>query len=121
MTASVEWLPVGHVPHGYRRVFVIKQNQKLRHVINLAHMPYEWVFRVKEMAGVEGVEDPALWWGLSVIVSLVAKGTLLGAANLDTADDGYLQIRPLEPMKDELISLTAYQEALRVGAFVFSY
>lgn len=121
MTASIEWLPVGHVPHGYRRVFVIKQDQKLRHVVNLAHMPYEWVFRVKEMAGVDGAVDPSLWWGLSVIASLVEEGTLLGAANPDVADDGYLQIRPQEPTKDKMISLAAYQEALREGVHVFTY
>ncbi|MDQ0191066.1 hypothetical protein JI721_14395 [Alicyclobacillus cycloheptanicus] len=112
---------MGHVPHGYRRVFAVYEDQTLRHVVNLAHMPYEWVFRVKELAGEAGVEDPSLWWGLSVITSLVSNGTLLGAENPDTADDGYIQIRPQAPTKDDLIPLSIYQAALREGAFVFSH
>ncbi|MCL6442314.1 MAG: hypothetical protein K6T83_02415 [Alicyclobacillus sp.] len=112
---------MGHVTHGYRRVFVIYENQKLRHVVNLSHMPYESVFRVKELAGEVGIEDPSLWWGLSVIASLVSNGTLLGKENPDTADDGYIQIRPQTPTKDDLMPLSMYQAALQEGAFIFSH
>lgn len=84
MTARVEWLPVGHITHGYRRVFAIFENKTLRHVVNLSPMPYELVYRVREMAGRDEVVEPSLWWGLSVIGALVSDGTLLGPTNLDT-------------------------------------
>ncbi|MCL6453980.1 MAG: hypothetical protein K6T78_10265 [Alicyclobacillus sp.] len=114
------WLPVGHVAHGYRRVFAIFEDDALRHVVNFAHMPYEQVYRVREMAGGEVVEDPALWWGLSVIRGLVADGTLLGAANPETADDGYIQVRPSLPTPEDLIPLSDYRDAVSANALVLS-
>jgi len=121
MTARVEWLPVGHIPHGYRRLFVLFENETLRHVVNLAPLPYELVYSVKEMAGPDGVEDPSLWWGLSVITTLVSDGTLLGATNPETADDGYLQVRPQPPVAADLIPLAMYQTTLQQGAYVFAH
>lgn len=121
MTARVEWLPIGHITHGYRRVFSIREKQTLRHVVNLAPMPYETVYRIREMAE-DRVEDASLWWGLSVIRDLVSDGTLLGRTNPDTADDGYVQVRPQVPTtKDDLIAFSLYQTILQEGAFVFSH
>ncbi|SDW15665.1 hypothetical protein SAMN04489725_102209 [Alicyclobacillus hesperidum] len=116
MTARVEWLPLGHVTHGYRRVFVVYENGILRHVINFAHMPYESVFRVKQLATTERVDDPSLWWGLSVIAKLVSDGTLISSENPETADDGYLQIRPQVPSYDELLPLSVYRGAVEKNA-----
>lgn len=120
MSARVEWLPVGHVAHGYRRVFTVFEDDKLRHVVNLAHMPYELVFQVRELAGKDKVDDPSLWWGLSIIASLVANETLLAPENPETADDGYIQIRPQLPNVWEMISVEDYQEAKQVGYFALA-
>lgn len=121
MTARVEWLPVGHITHGYRRVFAIIENNRLRHVVNFAPMPYELVYRVREMADQDEVKDPSLWWGLSIIASLVSDGTLLGASNRETGDDGYLQMRPLAPDTIKFIPLSVYRESVENGALVFSH
>lgn len=121
LTARVEWLPVGHVPHGYRRAFVVYEGPRLRHIVNVSHMPYELVFQVREFAGEGGVEDPSLWWGLSIVALLVADGTLLGPANPETADDGFVQVRPKAPTERDLIPLPLYQRILHDGAFVFSH
>lgn len=119
MTARVAWLPVGHIAHGYRRVFAIFEDETLRHIVSLVPMPYEQVYHVLEMAGPNGVEDPSLWWGLSVIVSLVEDGTLLAEENPDTADDGYLQVRPRLPDRSTLIALDTYRSILASGSLVF--
>lgn len=120
MTARVEWLPVGHITHGYRRLFAIFENHTLRHVVNLVPMPYEQVYRVQLMSGEDKIKDPSLWWGLSVITGLVSDGTLLASKNPDKADDGYIQLRPQPPVETDLVPLPLYRTALREGAFVLS-
>lgn len=117
MNARVKWLPVGHVAHGYRRVFTVYEGEMLRHVVNLAHMPYELVFQVREFVGKDKVDDPSLWWGLSIISSLVADGVLLGPENPETADDGYIQIRPQLPVPTDMVPVAAYQEAKLTGYY----
>lgn len=121
MIARVRWLPAGHITHGYRRVFVIYGDQTLRHVVNLVPMPYEFVYRIRKMAHEDAVEDPSLWWGLSVIFSLVSNGTLLTAGNPSHADDGYIQLRPQALIEEELIPLEVYQKAMQKSVFVFSH
>lgn len=121
MTARVEWLPVGHITHGYRRVFTVYENEKLRHVVNIAPMPYEQVYRVREISGQDEVVDPALWWGLSVIARLISEGTLLGRENPDTADDGYVHVRPQPIAESDLIPLSTFQAILQEGTFTFPH
>lgn len=116
MSRSVEWLPIGHITHGYRRVFTIRENGALRHVVQFVPMPYERVFQVKEMGGAD-VPDASLWWGLSMIVELVSRGVLLGLKNPDYADDGYLQVRPEQLPVDQMISLSALNQAFSEGIF----
>lgn len=115
MNNRIHWLPVGHVAHGYRRVFVIYQGNHLRHVVNIVNMPYEQVYLVREMAKGNTDDDPSLLWGLSIITSLMADGTLLNEANPDVADDGYIQLRAHPPTESELIPLPIYQSILRDG------
>lgn len=116
--ARVAWLPLGHIAHGYRRVFTVFEDETLRHVVNLTPMPYEQVYHVLELSGKDGVQDPSLWWGLSVIMSLVADGTLLAPENPDTADDGYIHVRPRLPDPSTLIPLDTYRSILDAGSLV---
>ncbi|MCL6597374.1 MAG: hypothetical protein K6T81_01385 [Alicyclobacillus macrosporangiidus] len=117
MTAVVRWFPVGHIAHGYRRVFVTEQDGELRHVVVMVPMPYEAVYRVKQLAGDQPVADPSLWWGLSVLRRLAADGVLLNPDHPGVADDGYLQLRPPMPSEADLIPLDAFQEALKQGRY----
>lgn len=117
MTARVTWLPVGHIAHGYRRVFAIFEGESLRHVVNLSPMPYEQVYGVMSLAGDAGVKDPSLWWGLSAINSLISDGTLLGPENPVSADDGFIHVRPRMPCETELLPLSTYQAILREGSW----
>jgi hypothetical protein len=118
MTAVVRWLPAGHIAHGYRRLFVIEQDGILRHVVVMVPMPYEAVYRVKQMAGDEPMTDPSLWWGLAVLRQLVANGVLLDPDDPDVADDGYLQLRPPMPREIDLIPLDVFEMALRQRQYV---
>ena len=94
MIARMIWLPLGHIAHGYRRVFTIYDDEFLQHVVVLSPMPYEAVYGISQFAGERGVKDPSLCWGLSTLFLLVKNGVLLNPANREIADDGYLQIKP---------------------------
>lgn len=117
MIARVTWLPVGHIPHGYRRVFAVFQGESLRHIVKLSPMPYELVYGVLTLAGDAGVEDPSLWWGLSVVDSLISEGILLGPENPETADDGFIHVRPRVPSKADLLPLPTYRTILQEGSW----
>lgn len=115
MTARVAWLPKGHITHGYRRVFTVCSNDgALQHVVVFVPMPYEAVFEVSQMADGVTIEDPSLWWGLSIVVRLIADGTLL-TANEELADDGYLQMRPPLLSAEELLPAAGYQAIAKQG------
>ncbi len=118
MAARVKWLPLGHIAHGYRRVFVIDEDNSMRHVVVITPMPYEAVYSVLQLSGETPVQDPSLWWGLSAVSRLIAQGTLLNPANPDVADDGYLQLRPQMPGKEELLPLPVFAMAVRAGELV---
>ncbi|MCL6637950.1 MAG: hypothetical protein K6T26_08375 [Alicyclobacillus sp.] len=120
MNAVVRWLPVGHIAHGYRRVFVLEQDGVIQHVVVLVPMPYEAVYRVKQMAGTLPVADPSLWWGLSVLRQLVREGVLLHPDNPDMADDGFLQLRPAMPAPEALIPLPELAAAVQAGVYPLS-
>ncbi len=118
MAARVKWLPRGHIAHGYRRVFVIDEGNSVRHVVVIAPMPYEAVYSVLQLSGESPVQDPSLWWGLSIVSRLIAEGTLLNPGNPDVADDGYFQVRPQMPGREELLSLSVFADAVRAGELV---
>lgn len=120
MNARVEWLPVGHIPHGYRRVFTISQNEQLRHVVNFLPMPYEKVFQIREMAGNAPMLDPSLWWGMSVIQNLIHEGVLLNTTNPETADDGYIQLRPPILTVAELVPIEIYEQSVSNGNWLIA-
>ena len=122
MIARMIWLPLGHIAHGYRRVFAIHDaDERLRHVVVLSPLPYEAVYGISQFAGERGVKDPSLWWGLSALVLLVKNGVLLNPANREIADDGYLQIKPQILTGEELLPLAAYDAVLEEEEFRFSY
>lgn len=112
---TVEWLPIGHITHGYRRVFIIHDEIKTRNVVVLAPLPYEVVFQVAQTAGSTKVKDPSLWWGLSTVVQLLGDGTLDTQTNPDLADDGYLLYRPSFAGIESLIALDVFHQALQSG------
>lgn len=120
MMTRVEWLPVGHIPHGYRRVFIIHQEQTLRHVVNVIPMPYEQVYHIRELGKPDDVADPSLWWGLSVIFQRVSQGILLGLNNPDSADDGYIQLRPDVLTQNDMVPISVYQTAFLQGRLTFA-
>lgn len=120
MMTRVDWLPVGHIPHGYRRVFIIHQGQTLRHVVSFLAMPYEQVYRIRELGKPNEVADPSLWWGLSIIFQLVSQRVLLGLNNPDTADDGYIQLRPDVLTQDDMVPISIYQTAYLEGRLIIS-
>ncbi|MCL6593242.1 MAG: hypothetical protein K6T31_04635 [Alicyclobacillus sp.] len=117
MSAVVRWLPVGHIAHGYRRAFVVEDEGVLRHIVILVPMPYEAVYRVKQLAGDQPVADPSLWWGLSVLRQLWREGVLLQADRPDIPDDGFFQLRPSVPEAENLIPLQDLEAAVRDGAY----
>ena len=120
MAARVTWLPVGHIAHGYRRVFIVDEDGAVRHVVVVTPMPYEAVYGVRQISGHTPAQDPSLWWGLSIVAGLVADGTLLSPENPDIADDGYIQVRPRAPIKEELLALSSVEAAIRAGEFVLA-
>ncbi|MCL6547273.1 MAG: hypothetical protein K6T30_00015 [Alicyclobacillus sp.] len=119
MIVTVEWLPLGHITHGYRRVFTVREADVLRHVVIVAPMPYEQVFQVKQLARGQSVEDPALWWGLSTVLTLMADGTLLNPGNQDLPDDGCLQVRPQPAVPERLLPLEEFRRALQAGRWSY--
>ena len=84
---TIRWLPNGHVPHGYRKVFVVSNSDKLQYVIVLSFMGYEDVFNVKAKVPIHEIQDPALLWGLSYVKSIIGTPLLLDS------EDGYISTR----------------------------
>lgn len=114
MSIRVTWLSKGHITHGYRRAFTITKDETLIHVVVFVPMPYESVYQIQQEAGSGHMADPALWWGLSLIVKLVSDRVLL--ADSDTpGDDGYLQMRPPLLTASELLPLEIYNSATQQG------
>ncbi|KPV42628.1 hypothetical protein [Alicyclobacillus ferrooxydans] len=116
---TVEWLPVGHITHGYRRVLIVRSGSRIQNVVALAPMPYEVVFQVQQCAAPRRVTDPSLWWGLSTVVRLIENGALDPAQNRDLPDDGYLLHRPTFQGAQDLIPVDIFQEALDDGQLVW--
>lgn len=114
MTVRVTWLPVGHIMHAYRRVFVVHKDETLWHVVNIMPMTYEAVFKTQQIAGADKVKDPSLWWGLSFLVKLLNDEQ----KSFEKDDDGYLQVRPEQLTQDDLLSVEAYQKAVQNGQLV---
>jgi hypothetical protein len=113
MSLRVKWLPICHVPHGYRRVFVVYENDQIKNVIALAHLGYEDVYNVQQKASTpQNIKDPALLWGLSLVKSL------LGSAALEESEDGYFSVRPKVPEAEELISDDEYLKAVENGEYL---
>ncbi|UOF90696.1 hypothetical protein LSG31_23065 [Fodinisporobacter ferrooxydans] len=113
MSVSIQWLPKGHVTHGYRRVFAVYENNQFKHIVNLSMMPYESVYQIQQLADTGQMTDPALWWGLSFVVKL-----LKDPAAFEDSDDGYIQLRPQLMEKEELLSMEAYTQALQQGVYI---
>lgn len=112
MSLRVKWLPVCHVPHGYRRVLVVYENDQVRNVVVLAHLGYEDVYNVQQKSqSPQKVKDPSLLWGLSLVKSL------LGSPALEESEDGYYSIRPKAPEAEELISVEEYLKAVENGEY----
>ncbi|HJV44722.1 MAG TPA: hypothetical protein VJ824_03250 [Bacillota bacterium] len=109
----VKWLPNGHVPHGYRRVFTITDNQKLQYVIVLSFMGYEDVFNMKGKVPTHEIKDPSLLWGLSYIK------TLIGTPILTESEDGYISTRPPILEAAALLPIEEFLEAEKIGEFHF--
>jgi hypothetical protein len=116
MKVSVTWLPVGHIMHAYRRVFVVHKDETLWHVVNIMPMTYEAVFNTQQIAGADKVKDPSLLWGLSCLVKLLNDEE----KSFEKDDDGYLQIRPGQLTQDDLLSIEEYQKAVSTGEFVLN-
>jgi hypothetical protein len=114
MIIRVTWLPVGHIMHAYRRVFIVHKDEVLWHVINISPMKYESVFQTQQIAGADKVKDPSLLWGLSFVIKLLNDEE----KSFEKDDDGYLQIRPEQLTQDELLSIETYQEAVRSSQFM---
>ncbi|WP_026962326.1 hypothetical protein [Alicyclobacillus herbarius] len=119
MTLSVQWLPKGHIAHGYRRVFTLDKDGHPQFVVVFVPMPYESVWQVQQMAAGEPMDDPSLWWGLSLVVRMLESG-VLDTNNPDLADDGFLQTRPTLLQRDELLPLPVFQAALAAREFTFT-
>ncbi len=113
MTLRVTWLPVGHITHAYRRVFVIHQDDVLWRVVNVAPMSYEAAYHTQQIAGSDKVKDPSLWWGLSHVVRLLGDPRAF-----EKDDDGFMQARPQPMTVEELLSVDAYQDAVLNGQYV---
>jgi hypothetical protein len=113
MTIRVTWLPVGHITHGYRRVFVIHKDDVLWRVVNVTPMGYEAVFNTQQVAGSDKVKDPSLWWGLSHVVRLIGDPQAF-----EKDDDGFLQTRPQPMTEQELLPVEAYQNAVLNGLYM---
>ncbi|MCF8565325.1 hypothetical protein LLE49_11415 [Alicyclobacillus tolerans] len=110
--ARIQWLPVGHVTHGYRRVFVVTAEGAPSQVISIAPMGYELVYRAMEKAGDAGVSDPSLLLGLSMVIDL-----LFSEEAWQASDDGYLAVRPRPESLDHLIDVQTYLAAVKQQYF----
>lgn len=89
-------------------VVTVSEGGKLRHVMNLAHMPYELVFQVRELAGPkkDKVDDPSLRPGNSSW----RRGS--NVAKLDIVDEKTIRI---SVQLDDAVSMVneAVRDALR--------
>lgn len=109
MTAfRVRWLPLGHIAHGYRRVFIVEDNDAVQKVIVLSPMPYESVYQVKQRAPGTEMRDPSLWWGMSLV-----HFALQNPKTFETSDDGYVTIRPGHLEDVDLLPIEQFTEAVR--------
>ena len=113
-TLVVRWLPVCHIPHGYRRVFLLSTNQQVQYVIVLSFMGYEDVYNIKQKVKTHEVLDPSLLWGLSVVKSLI------GTETLSESEDGYISIRPKPVHEDELLPIEVFLKAAEDGEFLLN-
>ncbi len=109
---TIRWLPLGHVAHGYRRVFVIEQEKTPYAVIAFSLMPYESVYQVKDLAPEHGIQDPSLWWGLSLVRTILADSTAFEAA-----DDHFMSVRPGPIQSQIMIPIEQYESALEQGMY----
>lgn len=116
MDVRITWLPLGHIAHGYRRVFTVFEDGKLIRVVNFTPMPYEAVFQLREMMRPDEVSDPSLLWGLSVIHGLIQTGEFWSLGSNVAADDGYLQMRPPILSALDVMPLFLYDQAAHLGA-----
>ena len=107
---TIRWLPLGHVAHGYRRVFIVENEGNLSAVIAFSLMPYEAVYQVKDLAPEQNVADPSLWWGLSLVVNMLSDPSAF-----ETADDHYISMRPGPVSAEVMIPVTKYEEANKQG------
>lgn len=115
MNLRIMWLPVGHIAHGYRRVFTIFDEGRLVRVVNFTPMPYEAVFQLREMVRPDEVSDPSLLWGLSIIQNLIQSGELWSLGYNSAADDGYLQMRPSVLTVEDVMPMSEYHQAITRG------
>lgn len=105
----VTWQPVCHVPHGYRRVFVVSNHQHLvQYIVVLSFMGYENVYNVQQMVQSCEIQDPSLLWGLSVVKSLVDTEAI-------ESEDGYISVRPRPLEEAELLPIAAFLKAAEDG------
>jgi hypothetical protein len=101
-------------------VFTLYDGDLLRHVVVIAPMPYQTVYEIQQLAEGVPMEDPSLWWGLSMVVEMISNGTLL-TDNPNIPDDGYLQVRPKPMSKEELIPIDMYRTAVQEGSLLVSH
>ncbi len=109
---TIRWLPLGHVAHGYRRVFVIEQEKKPYAVIAFSLMPYESVYQVKNLAAAHNIQDPSLWWGLSLAHKILADPSAFEAA-----DDHFMSVRPGPIQSELMIPIEKYEAAKDQGMY----
>lgn len=106
---KISWLPLGHVTHGYRRVFLLQDENPSPRILVLTPMPYEAVYQVQQEVGGGKIIDPALLWGLSII----REGTR--NQSLSFGDDGFLSIRPQLLQYNEFLPIEEYTQAIVEG------
>ncbi len=111
MNLRIMWLPLGHIAHGYRRVFTVFDEDRLIRVVNFTPMPYETVFQLREMARPAEVSDPSLLWGLSILDKLIQSGEFWSLGANTAADDGYLQLRPPVLEASDVMPMDLYRRA----------
>ena len=106
---TVRWLPIGHVSHGYRRVFLLEDERPTQRILVFTPMPYELVYHVKTSLNDERVTDPSLFWGLSLIRQGLADKSLL------FGDDGFLSTRPNVLSDENRLSVDEFVRAAEQG------
>lgn len=109
---KVSWLPLGHVSHGYRRVFLLQDENPSPRILVLTPLPYEAVYHVQQESGGGQIADPALLWGLSII----KHG--MQSHSLSFGDDGFLSMRPQLLQQYEFLPVEEYAQAVTKGEWV---